>query len=103
MRLWLKPMPKQLNAKQSPVAIVAAHLARVKETPVAPEWLLAVAIQDEITPAVVARLEGRGPRRQGLESALAQVHSEGQAVVTLRAALQQLAPAWPKRLGDTLL
>lgn len=84
------------------VAAVAAQLARVKETPVAPDWLVAVA-KGEITPAILARLEGRGPRRQGLESAISQIYSEGQAVVTLRGALQQLPPAWPKRLGDTLL
>lgn len=84
------------------VAAVAAHLARVKETPVAPDWLVAVA-KGEITPGILARLQGRGPMRQGLESAVTQIHSEGEAVVTLRAALQQLAPAWPKRLGDTLL
>ena len=84
-------------------AVVAARLARVKKIPVAPEWLVALATDGEITPAVRARLEGRGPRRQGLESALAQVHAEGQAVATLRQALQKLTPAWPKRLGDTLL
>lgn len=84
-------------------AAVSDRLAAVKETPVAPDWLLAVAVEGDVTPAIRARLEGRGPRRQGLESALSQIASEGQAVVTLREAIQQLAPAWPKRLGDTLL
>jgi hypothetical protein len=94
-------MARQPKVKGVPA--VAAQLAHVKETPVAPDWLLAIAVDGEITPAARARLEGRGSRRLGLESALGQIHSEGEAVVKLRSALQQLGPAWPKRLGDTLL
>ena len=87
-----------MKTKPSPAAAVAARLARVKETPIAPAWLLAAATGD-LTPAAARRLE----RGRGLEAALEAVQAEAQAVVKLREALDQLPPAWPKNHRDLLL
>jgi hypothetical protein len=90
-------MTKQTR-KPKPAAVVAARLARLKATPVAPEWLITAAT-GSLTPAGARRLS----QGDALEKAMQAVHAEAQAVAHLVQAVHQMPPAWPRRPGDTLL
>lgn len=72
------------RAKLSPLAKLRKKLAAVSETPVAPDWLIAAAVN------------GTRPRR-GVNAAIENLHRESQAVDRLAEALRRVPPAWPAR------
>lgn len=85
------------KAKSGSAAVmVAKRLAKVKETPVAPAWLVAVALgtgHHALSKTDVAKVE----------AAIEHLGAETRAVVSIRESLVQLPPAWSKHQEDLLL
>lgn len=75
------------------MAAVAQRLARLKETPVAPAWVIRGA---------TGKPSPRDAEQESLP-AMQALETEAHAVRALAGALNELAPAWPQSHGALLL